>query len=103
MVSRVARATSRWPSPADPLERKLRLRLDGVLGRLHGLTLRRDAGELTLQESLPLEMSLVTELGHIQDRLRIMGCHTYDGCAECRPSGADKSAAPLDERNEHGR
>jgi hypothetical protein len=63
----------------------LRQRMDDLLGRLHALTRRRDAGELTLQESLPIELSLVVELGQVQDRLRLMGGHTYDGCRECHP------------------
>ena len=67
------------------LERDLHLRADELLGRLHALTRRRDTGEISLQESLPLELSLVVELGQVQDRLSLLGCHVYDGCVACRP------------------
>jgi len=79
----------------------LRARQDEILHRLHVLTRSRDAGEVLFPESLPMEQSLVAELGQIQDRLHLIGSHGYDGCLECRPRN-DKAFAPT-ERNDHGR
>lgn len=73
----------------ESLEKSLRHRSDALLRRLHELTKRRDSGALSLESSMPLEMSLVTELGHLQERLRLLGCHAYDGCEECRPHPPD--------------
>lgn len=62
----------------------LRRRQDAILHRLHAITKSRDAGA-SLQDTLGLELLLVMELGQIQDRLRKLGEHEYDGCALCRP------------------
>ena len=60
-------------------------RVDVLMGRLHELTKRRDRREIGFQESLPIEQLLVTEVGQIQDRLRLMGSHDFGGCSECQP------------------
>lgn len=64
--------------------RSLRERQDVVLGKLHAITRSRDHGS-SLQETLAAEQILVMELGQIQDRLRMLGEHPYDGCRSCRP------------------
>jgi hypothetical protein len=63
----------------------LRSRQDQLLGQISTLTRRRDAREVTLEETLGIEAVLVIELGQIQDRLRMLGEHSYDGCPTCRP------------------
>jgi len=78
------------PAYFEAREKLLRHRLDELLGCIHELTKRRDAGEITLQSSLPVELALVVELGQVQDRLRLMGCHAYDGCRDCRPFSWNK-------------
>ena len=71
----------------------LRLRLDELLGQLHALTMRRQAHLDTLEGSMFQEQSLVSELGQIQDRLSLLGAHTYCGCEECRPSRRAKASS----------
>lgn len=78
-------ASAVQPSNSESPEKALRRRLDELLGSIHELTKRRDLGETTLQSSLPIELAMVVELGQVQDRLRLLGGHTYDGCRECRP------------------
>jgi hypothetical protein len=63
----------------------LRKRQDDLLGRIHSLTRRRDLGEGSPRQSFEAEMCLVIELGQVQDRLRTLGEHSYDGCPSCRP------------------
>ena len=71
----------------DEAVKVLRQRQDDLLRQLHALTKRRDAHLDTLEGTMVLEQSLVSELGQIQDRLSLLGMHTYCGCVECRPSG----------------
>ena len=61
----------------------LRMRRNDLMGKIHQLTRRRDMGEITLDGSLEEEISLVIELGQVQDRLRALGEHSYDGCPNC--------------------
>jgi hypothetical protein len=72
-------------TPAD-IE-TFRRRQDAIMGRIYSLTRGRDLGEVSLQDSAGVEIKLVIELGQIQDRLRGLGEHSYDGCATCRPGG----------------
>jgi hypothetical protein len=67
------------------MEHQLHLRVDELMKKMHALTRRRDIEGTPLHETLPLELSLVMELGQLQDRLRLLGVHEYDGCVECRP------------------
>lgn len=94
-------ATAVPPSYFESREKALRGRLDELLGCLHELTKRRDKGEITLQSSLPIELAFVVELGQVQDRLRLMGCHTYDGCQECRPFSSKQDL--VQKENVHAR
>ena len=74
------------PSNRDTdLVKSLRKRQDVVLGQLHAITRSRDTGLAGFLETLSAESLLVMELGQIQDRLRMLGEHLYDGCKVCRP------------------
>lgn len=73
--------------------KSLRERQDVILGKLHAITKSRDAGK-SLPETVGVEQLLVMELGQIQDRLRMLGAHLYDGCKDCRPvSGVPQAPA----------
>lgn len=73
--------------------KSLRERQDVVLGQLHAITRSRDHGK-SFQETLGVQQLLVMELGQIQDRLRMLGEHLYDGCKVCRPVSSGKVAPP---------
>ncbi|MBI4563859.1 MAG: hypothetical protein HY716_04100 [Planctomycetes bacterium] len=62
---------------------RLRARQDGILKRLHELTLARDRKQMTDSQTLQEEAALALELGQIQDRLRGLGAHLYNGCPDC--------------------
>ena len=85
---------------AAVLLKALHGRADSLMGRLHELTKRRDRRQIGFGESLVLEQALVAEIGQIQDRLRLLGCHPYDGCLECRPGGGGQAPSPI-ERKAH--
>jgi hypothetical protein len=72
----------------------LRRRQDVVLGLLHAITRKRDLGS-SLESTLGVEQLLVMELGQIQDRLRMLGEHQYDGCTECRPVSGGQGVPPV--------
>jgi hypothetical protein len=72
-------------APPTYLEHQLHLQADELMKKMHALTRRRDTEGTPLFEMLPLELSLVMELGRIQDRLRLLGVHEYDGCVDCSP------------------
>jgi hypothetical protein len=97
----VTRDPSRDAESAEVVK-SLHDRVDALMGRLHELTKRRDRREIGFQESLPVEQSLVAELGQIQDRLRTLGSHAYDCCKECRPLDVRSAPTPT-ERNDYGR
>jgi hypothetical protein len=82
--------------------KSLHSRVNEIMGRLHELTKRRDRREIGFQDSLPVQQSLVAELGQIQDRLRLLGSHAYGGCEACRPF-AEGTSPTSKERTEHGR
>lgn len=74
---------------ATPAEiEAFRKRQDDIMGRIHSLTRGRDLGEVSLQDAAGVEIKLVIQLGQIQDRLRAIGEHSYDGCATCRPEAS---------------
>ena len=82
------------PMTSDLVE-SLRRKQDSLMGRLAALTRRRDAREVSPEESVGLEIMLTLELGRLQDRLRMLGEHSFDGCPECRPV-RDVRARPVE-------
>jgi len=70
----------------------LRKRQDEIMRGIHALTRRRELGEVSLEGSVAEEISLVIELGQIQDRLLALGEHLYDGCLVCRPGGGGRAS-----------
>ena len=59
--------------------RSLKRRLVETMDRLHDLSRGRDAGFVTLRESLDRELKLAKEADRIQERLRFIGARTPGG------------------------